>query len=151
MERSAEFLSRIAEISDLPRGRRRWPDAVKAWIVAQTLVDGATVAAVARRYNVRPNHLSEWRRLAKDGKLVPPAPEAGFVPVAISDETCALTAPCKGTAVEAASPAGGALESAPVGREAGVAIEVGVVTVRVPVDASAMRIAGIASALREAL
>ena len=75
METTREFLKGLGfEISD--SGQRRWPDSVKARIVAETLVPGATVNHVARRYDLRPNHLSAWRRMAKDGDLVLPAPEA---------------------------------------------------------------------------
>ena len=37
-----------------PRRHRRWPDAVKAQIVAETLVEGASVEAVARQYECGP-------------------------------------------------------------------------------------------------
>jgi len=57
-------------------GHRRWLDAVKAQAVADTLEPGATVNTVAGRYEVLPNQVSSWRRLAKQGKLVLPAAEA---------------------------------------------------------------------------
>jgi transposase len=53
---------------------RHWPDDVKAQIVS-SLRPGAFVKEVAERHGLKPNHLSTWRTMARQGKLVLPAPE----------------------------------------------------------------------------
>lgn len=115
---------------DLGRRRnRKWPDAVKARIVAETLRPGATVAAVARRHGVKANHLSAWRTLARQGKLVLPAPE---------DEV-------EFAAMVIAAPLSDAVPSA----DEPVEITVGIVTIRLAATTSATRIATIAHALAQ--
>ena len=42
--------------------RRRWSEAQKREIVAETLEPGASVSIVARRYDVNANQLFLWRR-----------------------------------------------------------------------------------------
>ncbi|WP_274963248.1 IS66-like element accessory protein TnpA [Thioclava electrotropha] len=65
-------------------GLRRWSEKVKAQAVAETLEPGATVNAVAARYGMKPNQLSAWRCLAKEGKLVLPAAEMSDEPTAFA-------------------------------------------------------------------
>ena len=109
-----------------PSGKRNWSDAYKGRVVAETLVPGVTANAVARRHDLRPNHLSAWRRLAKDGKLVvPDLAGAEFAPVVLEPE-------------------GPPSEAAP---ESAVEILHGKVTIRLDAEAPPDRIATIAHAL----
>ena len=59
MEITNEFL---VDVPGDRKGHRRWPRSVKARIVAETLVEGATVNEVAHRHDLRSSHLSDWRR-----------------------------------------------------------------------------------------
>ncbi len=50
-------------------GQRRWPDEVKALIVAETLQLGETVNAVSARYWLRASLPSKWHRRARNSRL----------------------------------------------------------------------------------
>lgn len=85
------------EVVEPRRGNRRWPDDVKARIVAESLEPGVRVVDVARHHDVVPHQLSFWRRQAREGILalpfesMPGLSESGdaepaFVPLAIAAE-----------------------------------------------------------------
>tara|TARA_R110002072_G_scaffold130690_1_gene269766 strand:- start:165 stop:551 length:387 start_codon:yes stop_codon:yes gene_type:complete len=81
MGATSEFLARVPRRAD---GKRNWPRGLKARIVAETLIEGETVNAVAKRYELIPSTVSDWRRMARQGKLVLPNLEGmDFVPVEI--------------------------------------------------------------------
>ena len=62
------------EVSSGPTGRRRWPEEVKARIIAESYAPGARVAEVARAHGTTRGQIYDWRRLARDGLLALPAP-----------------------------------------------------------------------------
>ena len=81
MVATSEFLASVPRRSD---GKRDWPPELKARIVAETLIEGETVNAVAKRYELIPSTVSDWRRMARQGKLVLPNLDGmDFVPVEI--------------------------------------------------------------------
>lgn len=117
------------EIIEGPTGRRSWPDDVKARIVLESFEVGARVNEVARRNGLTPQHLSTWRGMARKGKL----------PVAIPDDEFPTFA-----ALELETN-----EPVVVLPTAGIEIDADGVTVRLPLDMPAFRIADIATALRD--
>ena len=81
MGATSEFLAMVPRRAD---GKRNWPSDLKARIVAETLIDGETVNAVAKRYELIPSTVSDWRRMARQGKLVLPNLDGmDFVPVEV--------------------------------------------------------------------
>src|SRR3954447_9232258 len=69
-----------------PGRRHRWSAEEKARIIAETLVPGARVSEVARRWEVCSQQVFGWRRAARlDRKTAPAttttAASAGFVPI----------------------------------------------------------------------
>ena len=85
------FAGRV-EVIEGPSGRRSWPDDVKARIVRESLEPGATVSEVARRHRISPQHLTLWRRAARQGRLSvsvgydEKVGDASFVPLAIDTD-----------------------------------------------------------------
>jgi transposase len=62
---------------------RRWPDAVKRRIVAETHAPGASVSVVVRRHDVNANQVFTWRRQYREGLLGGEDSTAAMVPVRI--------------------------------------------------------------------
>jgi transposase len=81
--RGSPGVSRI-EVLDGPTGRRRWPDDLKARIVAESFQPGARVCDVTVKYGVIARHLSGWRGQARKAELAVPIDVApAFVPLVI--------------------------------------------------------------------
>ncbi|MUZ66435.1 IS66-like element accessory protein TnpA [Agrobacterium vitis] len=124
------------EVLTTRRGRREmhrhWPDEMKARIVSESLRPGVTVNEVADRYGMKANHLSSWRTLARQGKLLLPQPEDVVEFAAMIVEPPApIDAPERPSAKSVSR----------------AEIVLGPVTIRLEEGASAARIAAIARAL----
>jgi transposase len=67
------------------RARRRWTEADKRRLVAETLAPGETVHGVARRHGVNTSQLFTWRKQLRVGLEPATAPAvAGFAAVALA-------------------------------------------------------------------
>lgn len=125
--------SRI-DVLEGPSGRRRWPDAVKGRIVAESYASDDPISATAQRHGLAPSQLFPWRRDVKAGKLVLPGDDvASLVPLLL----------------EAEGPSG---SPPPVqGPDDRIEIAVCPVTVRLSSGTPPKRIGAIAAALASAL
>jgi transposase len=121
---------------------------VKARIVAESFQPGVRVVDVARRYDLVPHQLSDWRRQAREGRLSlpvqmlpdlskPDAAEPAFVPLSILPEL--MDQPVSPTA-EVAQDGSGVMT-----------VEVGPdLRLRIPGDVAVERAAALVRALRGA-
>ena len=71
-----KIIRRRAEVTGVVR-RRRWNDDEKGQIVAEAIAPGVVIADVARRHDLVPQHLWNWIKAAKEGRIVLPAPKTG--------------------------------------------------------------------------
>jgi transposase len=109
-------------------GRRKWSADAKAEVMLEALAPGATVSAVARRHDLRPQQVFGWLREAR--KAAEPAP--AFVPVVIEPEAPAASPPKKRR-----TPRAGDIE-----------IEIDGVVVRIGRGAEAKTVAAVIQALK---
>jgi len=128
MQQSGEEAEADGFVGKLTRrtrsGGRLWSAEIKGRAVFESMKPGARVCEVARRYGVKAQQLTTWRRLARTGRLALVTDEAAdFVSVELSDPA-------------ASSKTEGLVE-----------ITIGRVSVRLGADVSAVRIAEIVAAI----
>jgi transposase len=95
---------RRIEVPTGPGRRRKWSDDDKARIVAETLRPGAVVTRIARRWQLSPQQLFDWRRQARRaaeaaGSTAAPA-FVPIVPEAPAAEAAAAISPAPALPVE---------------------------------------------------
>lgn len=110
-------MSQVTLISGVER-RRVWTDEQKRALVAAACEPGASVAAIARRVDLRPSQLYRWRR-----DLAAPA-VAGFAALTVSPEP------------------------EPVAAGAAVVLEVGGAVLRIAADAPPALVSAVVRSLR---
>ena len=122
--------TRRLEVLTGPERRRRYSDAEKAALVAETLRPGACAARIARRHGLHPQQLYTWRRQARRGEL------------ALRHEDMPMFAPV----VAEASPTTAAGPDAASGT--GIVLELGGLRLSFGPDVPAGRVAAVVAALR---
>lgn len=146
------FVGRCEIVEPRRRGNRSWPDNVKARIVAESFQPGVRVVDVARRHDLVPHQLSDWRRQAREGLL--PLPSE-LLPAALADadssgDQAAFVALEIAPEPEAfpVAPSTAVTEGARIGT---LAVEIGAdLVLRIPGDVPVARAAALVQALRVA-
>ena len=75
------------------RRYRLWPESLKREIVAASLVPGASVSRVARRYDVNANQVFAWRRRYQGAAAKPT--ELQLIPVTVTPDRSDERAPAR--------------------------------------------------------
>jgi transposase len=81
MDRDGVFAGRL-EVVETGR-RRRWSEAEKARIVAESLAGHRQASATARRHGIPNSLLFRWRREYRQGRLCAGDSDGGFVPAMV--------------------------------------------------------------------
>lgn len=58
--------------------RRRWPDALKVKIVAESYAPGVVVTELVRRHGALASQVHAWRKAVREGRLVAPVGDAAM-------------------------------------------------------------------------
>ena len=115
--------------------RRRWTLEEKRRIVAESFSGPRRVSATARRHGLSTSQLFNWRRLAREGRLVAEDDRLSFVPAIVTSEE----GPAEERAEEETRSPGRSLRS-PVGGRMDIVLRRGCrVIVGSDVDAAALR------------
>jgi transposase len=144
------FVGRCEVVEPRRRGKRRWPNEIKARIVAESLQPGVRIVDVAARYDILPHHLSDWRRHARQGRLALP----GDLLDGLISPGSAVTAPAfvpLSSLPDPAGPQGSAVVEVSQDGNGVMTVEVGPdLLLRIPGDVAVDRAAALVRALRGA-
>lgn len=92
--------------------RRKWTDAEKAAVLAETDAPGTNVAAVARKHGIARSVVYNWRsaRRAQAIAAIPGAGPVEFIPIGVIGEDHGVTSPEPVSAPTPSSEPGGMIE-----------------------------------------
>jgi transposase len=93
--------------------RRRWPEAVKRQMVAETFEPEASVSIVARRHDVNANQLFKWRRQFAASSCGTPKEPVRLLSVEIAAPPAPMSAPSVSDGAPGASKPPAAATTAP--------------------------------------
>lgn len=145
------FVGRCEIVEPRRRGNRSWPDDVKARIVAESFQPGVRVVDVARRHDLVPHQLSDWRRQARQGFL--PLPSE-LLPAVADEDSCGDQAAFVALEIVPEPEAFPVAPSTPMTEGARIgtlAVEIGAdLVLRIPGDVPVARAAALVQALRVA-